>query len=89
MHPPQENLMTTEPSAETRAQIKVGDVVQINETHGRKGWIGAFVLVTEVKTFGIQGFVHVIETHEVAAQAFIRLNWADIDLIGAAKLVPA
>src|SRR3990167_9159784 len=29
---------------------KVGDVFQITEEHGRNGWIGAFVMATEIKT---------------------------------------
>ena len=69
-------------------EAQVGDVFQINETHGRAGWVGAFVLVTEVKTWGIQGFVPVIETHHEQRRAFIRLKWSEIDFIGAAKLVP-
>jgi hypothetical protein len=46
-----------------------GDVFQINETHGRAGWIGAFVLATEIKSWGIQGFVHVVEKHEESGRA--------------------
>lgn len=29
----------------TPAPLVPGDVVQINEAHGRGGWVGAFVLV--------------------------------------------
>lgn len=65
-----------------------GDVFQINEKHGRAGWIGAFVLATEIKSFGIQGFVAHIESHEQQNQAYIRLNWDEIDFIGKAPLVP-
>ena len=65
-----------------------GDVFQINENHGRKGWIGAFVMATEIKLWGIQGFVPHIETHDEQRQAFIRLKWEEIDYIGHAKLVP-
>ena len=61
--------------------IKPGAVVQIAPEHGRNGWIGAFVLVEEVKTWGIQGFVHVIETHDVNKSAYIRLKWDEIDLV--------
>lgn len=70
------------------SEVEVGSVYQINENHGRQGWIGAFVLVTEVKSWGIQGFVCQIETHDVQRQAFIRLKWDEIDLIGRAPLVP-
>lgn len=66
-----------------------GDVFQINESHGRHGWIGAFVMATEIKSFGIMGFVSHIETHDKQAQAFIRLPWEHIEYVGKATLIPA
>jgi len=68
-----------------------GAVFQINETHGpdRGGWVGAFVLSTEIKSWGIQGFVQHIETHQKHSCAFIRLKWSELDYIGQAVLVPA
>lgn len=66
-----------------------GDVYQINEKHGRAGWVGAFVLATEIKPWGIQGFVHMIRTHDEASQAYIRLKFEEIDYIGKAALQPA
>lgn len=67
---------------------QAGDVFQINELHGRNEWIGAFVLATEIKSWGIQGFVHSIQTHNEAGQAYIRLNWDEIDFIGRSVLQP-
>jgi hypothetical protein len=72
-----------------RRDYSPGDVFQINEKHGRNGWIGAFVLATEIKSFGIQGFVTHIETHDAQRQAYIRLPWDEIDYIGRAPLIPA
>lgn len=69
-------------------EYKGGDIFQINESHGRKGWIGAFVLATEIKPWGIMGFVHHIKTHEEAAQVWIRLKWDEVDFVGTAILVP-
>jgi hypothetical protein len=69
------------------AERKAGDVFQINESYDRKGWIGAFVMATEVKSWGIQGFVHVIESHDQAQRAYTRLEWSDIEFVGAAPLV--
>jgi hypothetical protein len=69
-------------------QYKPGDVFQINEKHGRAGWIGAFVLASEIRSWGIQGFVQHVETHEEAAQAWIRLKWEEIDFVDHAQLVP-
>jgi len=64
------------------------DVYQINETHGRNGWIGAFVMAEEVKSWGIQGFVTVLKDHDTQARAYIRLKFDEIDYIGKAALVP-
>ena len=68
--------------------IEPGDVVQINEHHARQGWTGAFVLVSEVKSWGVQGFVHMIQTHDKMARAYIRLPFEDVDRVGRAALVP-
>lgn len=70
------------------SKAQIGDVFQITEKHGRAGWIGAFVMATEIKHWGIQGFVsHVVE-HEKQNRAYIRLKWEEIDYIGHAALVP-
>jgi len=71
-------------------KIHVGEVVQINENIGlyRAGWMGAFLLVEEVYSWGVQGFVHVINTHEESSRAYIRLTNEQFDLIGKAVLVP-
>lgn len=71
------------------AARKVGDVFQIIETHGRQGWIGAFVMATEIKTWGIQGFVPYIKTHDEQTRIYIRLKWDEIEYIGHAPLMPA
>lgn len=65
-----------------------GDVFQINETHGRAGWIGAFVMAADIKSWGIQGFVSHIETHEKQTRAYVRLKWSEIDYIGHAPFNP-
>lgn len=67
---------------------KPGDVFQINETHGREGWIGVFILATEIRTWGIQGFTTCIKTHNEKNLAYIRLEWSEIDYIGRAALIP-
>lgn len=69
-----------------KAECRPGAVYQINEKFGRKGWIGAFVMVTEPKMWGIQGFVSHVKTHEEQSQAYIRLEWKYIDFIGHAPL---
>jgi len=67
---------------------KRGDVFQIVEAHGRHGWIGAFVMADEIRTWGIQGYVHNIVTHEEHSTIWIRLKWEEIEYIGRAVLVP-
>lgn len=68
--------------------VRIGDVFQINENHGRNGWIGAFLMASEVKTWGVQGFVSHVETHDVQHRAYIRLPWDQLDYIGHAALIP-
>jgi sporulation protein YlmC with PRC-barrel domain len=62
--------------------VKVNSVVQINET-GPEGWVGCLVQVSEVKSWGIQGWVQL----PMQGSAYIRLNWENIDYIGQAILV--
>ena len=66
---------------------RVGDVFQINEKHGRQGWIGAFVMATEIKSWGIQGFVSHIVSHDEQRRAYIRLKYDELDYIGHAQLI--
>ena len=73
---------------EEQLRYNPGSVFQINGKHGRNGWIGAFVLATEIKSWGIQGFVHHIKTHEEKAEVWIRLKWDEIEYIGEAVLIP-
>ena len=64
------------------------DVYQINEKHGRAGWVGAFVMAEEVKPWGIQGFVPILKDHDTQERAYIRLKFDEIDFIGKAALEP-
>ena len=56
-------------------------VVQVNEK-GQQDWIGCLVQVSEVKGWGIQGWVHIPKS----GQAYIRLKWEEIDYIGQAVM---
>lgn len=64
------------------------NVYQINENHGRAGWVGQFVLATEERRWGIIGFVSVIKDHETQERAYIRLKHEDVDLIGETTFIP-
>lgn len=65
--------------------IRVNDVVQIVPEYKNAGWCGSFVLVEEIKQWGIQGFVHQVKSSNEFGRAYIRLNWGDFEVIGAAK----
>jgi len=74
---------------ELSRSLVVGDVFQINEKDGRKGWIGAFVLATRIEGWGIVGFVAHVATRDQQHHAYIRLPWDHVDYIGHAPLLPA
>lgn len=65
-----------------------GDVFQVNEKHGRQGWVGAFILATEIKSLGIKGVVACIESNDQQNRVHIRLKWEEIDYVGMAPLLP-
>jgi hypothetical protein len=70
-------------------KIKVGSVVQINpETH--KGFFpGCFMLVTEVKSWGAQGFIAMPRSREEPpGEAYYRAKWEEMEYVGEAKFVP-
>lgn len=76
----------------SRDDVKPGDVFQVNEQHnrngGRSGWVGAFILCTEVRSWGIVGFLHCCKEHDIAAKAYIRLPFEEVEYVGHAALVP-
>lgn len=61
-----------------------GDVFQITEAHGQIGWVGCFVMATEVRDTGITGFVGCPAPDGPPGRASIRLDWVEIDFIGTA-----
>lgn len=63
--------------------MQAGDIVQItNEAHR---WYPALVIVEEVKPFGIEGFIPILDDGE-KANFLIRLNAADFEPVGRAKI---
>lgn len=65
--------------------VRVHDVVQI--TDERPGLKGAFFLVTEVRSWGAQGFIHHVASFEESHMIFLRLRWDQFEVIGRAVLV--
>lgn len=67
--------------------LAAGDVVQIDPSAG--GFFPAcFMLVTEVKGWGAQGFVSVPKSRdESPGRAFFRATWEQMELVGKATWV--
>ncbi len=65
-------------------ELKVGDVVQLNEHVAYKFYKGAFMVVTELKTWGAQGDIHALDR----GAAFYRATWEEMEFIGHAALLP-
>lgn len=66
--------------------LSPGDVVQI--TDERPGLVGAFLLVDEVRSWGVQGFVHHVESFEETRQIWLRLESGKFKRVGRADLAP-
>lgn len=64
--------------------IKVGDVVQIDPEHDEV-FGGCFLLVTELKTWGVMGYVRVPGHGDKGGEAYYRVPFEQIARIGAAE----
>jgi hypothetical protein len=62
--------------------VKDNSVVQLNE-RAQEGWIGCFLQVSEVKNWGVMGWVQI----PMGGSAYLRPTWEQIDYIGEAVLV--
>jgi len=63
------------------SRIIENSVVQVNE-NGDIDWVGCLVQVSEVKSFGVQGWVQVPKS----GKTFIRIKFSEIDYIGQAVM---
>ena len=63
-----------------------GQVVQLSPTDCKNRMLGAcFMIVTEPKSFGAQGYVQALgEGGEIGGQAFYRATWPEMELVGEA-----
>lgn len=66
--------------------IEVHDIVQItDETHH---WFPALITVSEVKSWGVQGYACVLENSpEPCGQAYIRIRTEQFEHVGRAVIV--
>ncbi len=69
--------------------LQIGDVVQISPT--LEGCFKAcFMMVTEPKGWGAQGFVSIPHSRDVLPGcAYFRCKWEDMEFVGKAAWVPA
>lgn len=73
-----------------KSDVRVGDIVQINEHLENKAFSYCLVTVTEVRSWGIQGFVQALgDRYNIGGQAYVRLEWDEFDLTqGRAQWIP-
>jgi hypothetical protein len=67
-------------------QLTVGTVIQLNpETARNQMFAGCFMVVTEPKTWGAQGYVTALgENGQPGGAAFYRAQWGEMELVGQA-----
>ena len=63
-------------------KLEVGDIVQVDPKSDNESFRGCLVVVDEVRTWGIQGYV---QNAGSKGQAYIRLSWNDIENTGGNK----
>lgn len=73
--------------AEDAPELAPGDIVQI--TDERPGLVGALLMVEEVKTWGVQGFIHHVASFQESSRIYLRLEHNRFERIGRAVMVPA
>lgn len=74
--------------AENSHLIEIGSLVQINPETKNQIFAGCIVVVTEITSCGIQGYVQALGTDsKLGGQAFLRPTWKDIEPVGYAHWV--
>jgi len=65
--------------------LREGDVVQLSPDVANPLFAGSFMVVTDPKPWGAQGYVLVLGTNaQQSAQAFYRAKWEEMEYIGTA-----
>jgi len=69
-----------------KLRLRIGDVVQLNpETVGNKMFGACFMTVSELKSFGCQGYVQALgENGKMGGAAYYRAKWEEMELAGSA-----
>ncbi len=65
-------------------KLEIGEIVQLNPETVRNKMFGAcMMIVTELKSFGAQGYVQSLgENGEMGGQAYYRAGWDEMEKIG-------
>lgn len=66
--------------------VKVGSVVQIDPDHD-PAFGACFLVVTEVRAWGVQGYVRVPSKPDGAGDAYYRVTWDKVSYVGEAEWV--
>jgi len=70
--------------------LKIGDVVQIDPQLDNCFFRGCFMIVTEPKSWGAQGFIAMPgKRDEMPGRAYFRCKFENMELVGRATWVPA
>lgn len=73
-----------------RIDLRFGDVVQLSPECRNPMFAGCFMLVTEPKTWGAQGFIQGVGTREQqGGRYYYRAKWEEMEPVGRAAWVPA
>lgn len=73
-----------------KQELTPGTVVQLNpETVRNQAFAACFMVVTEPKSFGAQGYIQGIgeDRDSWGGQAYYRANWEEMEIIGTAEWV--
>lgn len=71
-----------------KMELKPGDVVQLAPEGDHAFW-GCFMMITEPKSWGAQGFICMPEKRgEVPGSAYFRAKWEQMEFVGRAAWVP-
>lgn len=74
-----------------KRELKVGDVLQMMAVEGRPEYEGCFLVVTEPKSFGAQGYFlspfENVGLTRFEGIAYLRVRYEEVEYVGHAPLV--
>lgn len=73
-----------------KRELQIGEVVQLNpETTRNRAFAGCFMVVTELKSFGAQGYIPAVGStnEETGDQYFYRARWEEMEPVGFAEWI--